>query len=63
MSLDFLELQLSPVISPWLYRSKLSTYGAVEIYIMSGGVFHFEQRRLENDLVALVPFDVGSIIS
>lgn len=26
---------------------------------MSEGVFHYEQRRLENDLVALEPFDVG----
>jgi hypothetical protein len=25
---------------------------------MSGGTFHYEQRRLENDLVALEPFDV-----
>jgi hypothetical protein len=26
--------------------------------IMSEGAFHYEQRRLENDLVALEPFDV-----
>jgi hypothetical protein len=30
---------------------------------MSKATFHYEQRRLENDLVALEPFDVGIISS
>lgn len=32
-------------------------------FIMSGGVFHYGQRRLENDLVALEPFEVRMFFS